>query len=86
MSKFKDNAAKSKPVSFLNNQPLLIKAIGLLRKLRREAPFKPSAAVPSPGVTRKQLRRYAPDKYALCPCKSGRRFKFCCWRKEYEGI
>jgi hypothetical protein len=86
MSKFKDNALKPKPENPLAFQPFLIKAIALLRKLRHEAPFKPSSVVPNAGLTRKELRRFAPDKYAPCPCASGVKFKFCCWSKEYQSI
>jgi uncharacterized protein YecA (UPF0149 family) len=86
MSKFTENAKKEKPANPLTQSWFLVKAIALLRKMRHEAPFKPSSVVPNAGLTRKELRRFAPDKYSPCACGSGAKFKFCCWSKEYQSI
>lgn len=86
MSKSKNNALKPKPANPLTEPSFLVKAIALLRKMRHEAPFKPSSVVPVAGLTRKELRKFAPDKYAPCPCGEPGQFKWCCWSKEYQSI
>ena len=87
MSKVTENAKKEKPGNPLTIPSFLTKAIALLRKMRHEAPFKPSSVVPNAGLTRKELRRFAPDKYSSCVCGSGVKFKWCCWaKKEYQSI
>lgn len=81
------NANRPTPAYTLLHTPSwLAHAIAALRKLRHDAPFKPSAVVGRAGFTRKRLRQFAPDKYALCPCGSAHKFKWCCWEKEYESI
>ena len=53
------------------------------RQVGSRATFSPSEFVPRPVPALVQSTKKAPvtDRYAPCPCNSGRKFKFCCGAK-----
>jgi hypothetical protein len=84
MLKSTENAEKPEHLNPLNAPGFLKNAITLLREIRKRPVHR--MVNPVAGLTRKELRRFAPDKYSPCVCGSGAKFKWCCWKGEYQSI
>lgn len=63
-------------------QPFVRSFKDAFRQFKREGP---SHSAPLSKVEEEELAAFVPDSYSLCPCASGKKFKFCC-QKAFKDI